>query len=125
VTIQPSSLAERVDLAVERLVHGTSPALAAASARLDPADRRLLEAAIRVQSALTIPPIGSRFEARLGTRLAEAAHAAHGRPWALRHPGRLIVTGAVGSAVGVGMTAYAVWRSSRRQPRPAHRFLVR
>ena len=34
-----------------------------------------------------------------------------GTPWILRHPGRLIVTGAVGSAVGVGISAYAVWRT--------------
>ena len=42
--------------------------------------------------------------------------------WALRTPGRLIVTGAVGSAaVGVGITAFAVWRHGRRVSSPAHR----
>jgi hypothetical protein len=35
------------------------------------------------------------------------------------------VTGAVGSAVGVGVTAFAVWRSTRRSAGPAHRLLHR
>ena len=63
---------------------------------------------------VTPPPVAARFEARLGARLSGAATPRDAVAWALRHPGRLIVTGAVGSAVGVGVTAYAVWRSSRR-----------
>jgi hypothetical protein len=71
--------------------------------------------------------VAPRFEARLGTRLATAGPTSPSRDavgWALRHPGRLIVTGAVGSAVGVGVTAYAVWRSSRRTT-ATHRLLHR
>ena len=60
--------------------------------------------------------VAPRFEARLGARLSGVS----GTPWILRRPGRLIVTGAVGSAVGVGVTAYAVWRS-----RTSHRLLHR
>jgi hypothetical protein len=67
-----------------------------------------------VRHALVTPPPSTRFEARLGARLSGAGPMRDGVGWAFRHPGRLIVTGAVGSAVGVGVTAYAVWRTSRR-----------
>jgi hypothetical protein len=110
----PGSVAERLDHALEQLAAGASPGSAAASAALDSDGRSLLDAAARVRLALVPPPISSRFEARLGARLSGVAPARDGVAWALRHPGRLIVTGAVGSAVGVGVTAYAVWRTSRR-----------
>ena len=71
--------------------------------------------------ALASSLVAPRYEARLGARLSEAA----ATPWVLRHPGRLIVTGAVGSALGVGVTAYAVWRSTRRSSGVAHRLLQR
>ena len=117
----PGSVAERLDHALEQLAAGASPRSAAAIAALDPAGRSLLSTAERVRAALVPPPISTRFEARLGSRLSGAAPARDGIGWAMRHPGRLIVTGAVGSAVGVGVTAYAVWRTSRRGSTRRHR----
>jgi hypothetical protein len=111
---QIPSVAVRLDRALEQLDAGARPAVAAATAGLDVDGRALVAVADRLRSALRMPPASPRFEARLGARLSGAAVPRDGRAWALRHPGRLIVTGAVGSAVGVGVTAYAVWRSSRR-----------
>jgi hypothetical protein len=119
------STAERIDRAIGQLLDGASPGAAAASAELLPADRRVMHVAVALRAALALPPVAPRFEARLGARLAGAAALRDQVGWALRHPGRLIVTGAVGSAVGVGVTAYAVWRSGRRSPGPAHRLLHR
>ena len=120
---QNPSVAERLDRALEQLAGGVRPALAAATAGLDDDGRPLVEVAERVRTALPLPPVAPRFEARLGARLSGAAMRHDAVAWALRHPGRLFVTGAVGSAVGVGVTAYAVWRSSRRSP--SGRFLHR
>lgn len=117
---QPS-LAVRLDRAVDDLFAGAPPRVAAAAAGVGTEHRSLVDVAATLRAGLGGSVIGPRFEARLGARLAAAAHA----PWILRHPGRLIVTGAVGSAVGVGVTAYAVWRSARRQPNAAHRLLHR
>ncbi|MCV0404311.1 MAG: hypothetical protein K5924_11515 [Chloroflexi bacterium] len=117
------SPAERLDRAVDGLLDGLSPSVASAAAGLDAAMRPLVAVAAGLRSSLVVPPASSRFEARLGTRLASPAER-DPIGWALRHPGRLIVTGAVGSAVGVGVTAYAVWRSSRRAG-AAHRLLHR
>lgn len=111
---QIPSVAERLDRALEQLGAGARPAVAAATFGLDGEGRALVELADRVRSAHPMPTIAPRFEARLGARLSDAATARDAMAWARRHPGRLIVTGAVGSAVGVGVTAYAVWRSSRR-----------
>jgi len=116
---KPSSTAERLDRAIDDVLDGASPSRAAATARLEPADRPLLRAAGALHGGLAIPLVSPRFEARLGARLSGIGSA----PWILRHPGRLIVTGAVGSAVGVGVTAYAVWRNSRRSA--PHRALGR
>lgn len=113
--------AERLDRAIDAVLGGAPATVAAASAGIGPAERSVVDAATALRNALAGSLVGPRFEARLGTRLA---HAAHG-PWFIRHPGRLIVTGAVGSAVGVGVTAYAVWRSTRRAPGAAHRLLHR
>jgi hypothetical protein len=120
---QIPSVADRLDRALEQLGAGARPAVAAATVGLDGAGRSLVELADRVRIALPTPPVAPRFEARLGARLSGAAAPRDAMAWALRHPGRLIVTGAVGSAVGVGVTAYAVWRSSRRSP--SGRFLHR
>lgn len=117
----PRTFAERLDRAVDAVLEGAPPTLAAARAGIDAADRSLVESAAALGTALAGPLVAPRFEARLGTRLAQLAHG----PWFARHPGRLIVTGAVGSAVGVGVTAYAVWRSTRRSSSPAHRLLHR
>jgi hypothetical protein len=116
------SVAERLDHAIDELVGGAPPGLSAASAGLDRGTRVLVETADHVRSALAPPPVAARFEARLGARLAGISPPS-GVPWPLRHPGRLIVTGAVGSAVGVGVTAFAVWRSTRRGS--THRFPYR
>lgn len=121
---QIPSVAVRLDRALDELAGGAPPALAAAAAGLDGEHRAFVDAADRVRASLPLSPVSSRFEARLGARLAEAAQTRDAVAWALRHPGRLIVTGAVGSAVGVGVTAYAVWRKGRR-PAPAGRFLHR
>ncbi len=115
-----SSAPARLDVALDHLLDGTSPGEAAAVARLETPERRLLRTAAALHASLGDPLVSPRFEARLGALLAGVS----GTPWILRHPGRLIVTGAVGSAVGVGVTAYAVWRSSRR-PSASHRLLQR
>jgi hypothetical protein len=115
MTTRPST-AERIDRAVDALLAGTPAPLAAAAAGVESADRALVEAAATLRASLATSLVAPRFEARLGARLAGVG----GTPWILRHPGRLIVTGAVGSAVGVGVTAYAVWRS-----RSTHRLMHR
>jgi hypothetical protein len=107
------SAAERLDRAVDGILGGLSPSIAAAAAGTDAGTRRLVALAAELRTTLVPPPVGSRYEARLAARLAPDP-SRDPVAWALRHPGRLIVTGAVGSAVGVGVTAYAVWRSSRR-----------
>ncbi|MFN2417775.1 MAG: hypothetical protein ABR593_02475 [Candidatus Limnocylindria bacterium] len=120
---QSPSAAERLDHAIDRVLDGLSPQVAAAMCGVDSATLPLLELASDLRATLVPPPVGTRYEARLGARLATQP-LRDPVAWALRHPGRLIVTGAVGSAVGVGVTAYAVWRSSRRwsgAPRLLHR----
>lgn len=112
------SRAERLDHAVEQLLAGEGPAH-------DPALGALLETAALVRAALPPIPSGRRFEARLTSRLANAAGAggvagAVGALEAfarreLRHPARILAAGAVSSAaVGVTVTAVAVWRSRRQ-----------
>jgi hypothetical protein len=117
------SVAERLDAAVELLAEGATPPVAAAASRLSSEERHLVELADRLRRATSAPPIATRFEAALGARLAGMAPR-DPRAWSLRHPGRLIVGGAVGSALGVGVTAYAVWRTTRR-PSAASRLLHR
>ncbi|MCC6617742.1 MAG: hypothetical protein IT341_01740 [Chloroflexi bacterium] len=116
----PRTTAERLDLAIDEVLLGSSPGLAAAGAGLPAADRPMVAVARMLHEALRGALVSPRFEARLGTRLAVGAASG---PWVLRHPGRLIVTGAVGSAVGVGVTAFAVWRNTRRTG--AHRLVGR
>lgn len=124
MTHKPST-AERIDDAIGQVLRGVPAGAAAATAGLTQGDRAIVELAGRLHSALAVPAVGPRFEAALGERLTGAAQARDAVGWALGHPGRLIVTGAVGSAVGVGVTAYAVWRSSRRASSAPHRFLHR
>ncbi len=119
---QIPTVAVRLDRALDELAGGARPAVAAATAGLDGEHRVLVSTADRVRASMPMPPVSSRFEARLGARLSGAVPSSDAMAWALRHPGRLIVTGAVGSAVGVGVTAYAVWRKGRRSA-PAGRFL--
>ena len=122
---QPPSVAERLDRALDPIVSARPPEPDAARAAVGPPIAPLVVLAARVRAALPAPPVAPRFEARLGARLAASATATAPRPplaWALGSPGRRIVTGAVGSAaVGVGITAFAVWRHGRRVSSPAHR----
>ncbi len=120
---KPPSPAERLDRAVDGVLDGLSPVSAAAAAGAAPGSGQLVLLAHDLRTVLAAPPVAPRFEARLGARLASAAPR-DPVAWARRHPGTLIVTGAVGSAVGVGVTAYAVWRSTRRSS-PAVRLLHR
>jgi hypothetical protein len=124
VTDHPPSLAERLDRAVDALLDGALPTAAAALAGLGASGRPLVEVADRAHAALPLAPAGTRFEARLGARLATSAVGPTPVAWARRHPGTLLVGGALGSAVGVGVTAFAVWRSGRRAG-VAHRLLHR
>ena len=122
--IQQPSAAERLDRAVSGILAGAPAPIAASAAGLAPWMRPLAELAAELHAALLPPPVGARFEARVGSRLASAAAGRDPMAWARRHPTRLIVTGAVGSAaVGVTVTALAVWRSSRRGA--GHRLLHR
>ena len=115
MTTRPTP-AERLDQAIDALLTGSPAPVAAAVAGVSSSDRALLDSASALRATLATSLVAPRFEARLGARLAGVS----GTPWILRHPGRLIVTGAVGSAVGVGVTAYAMWRS-----RTSHRLLHR
>lgn len=107
------SVPVRLDRAVDEVLGGRSAAAAAVASGLGAEHRALVEHAERLRDALPLPSVAPRFEARLGAKLAMPSVARDPVAWALRHPGRLIVTGAVGSAVGVGVTAYAVWRTRR------------
>jgi hypothetical protein len=117
---QPPSVAERLDRALDAIVAArpSQPGTAAAGSPIAP----LVALAAEVRTALPAPPVAPRFEARLGARLASAAGPKPPLAWAFGSPGRRIVTGAVGSAaVGVGITAFAVWRHGRRVSSHAHR----
>src|SRR5680860_1908441 len=100
------SVAERLDRAVDALLVGRSAAAAAASARIAPEQRSLVEVAVELRDTLRAPVTSPRFETQLGLRLASTDGPRDPLAWALRHPRRLIISGAVGSAVGVGVTAY-------------------
>ena len=122
MTERPSR-AERLDAALDSLI--SDGPLRPAAVAVDPALRPLVALGADVSAALALPVVAPRFEARLGARLAEAVVPRDPLAWAFRHPGRLIITGAVGSAaVGVGITAFAVWRG-RRHPTVPHRLLQR
>ena len=108
------SQAERLELAVEQLMAGGRPVA-------DRAMAPLLEAAALVRAALPPIPGGDALDARLMAQITqrrrldaavEALESFARRE--LRHPGRVIAAGAVSSAaVGVTVTAVAVWRSRR------------
>jgi hypothetical protein len=109
------SAAERLDDAVDRLLSDQHPGV---DAELIP----LVDTASLLRDALPLVPTGHAFESRLGTRLTHpsriaSAVAAIGEATRreLRHPSRLLVTGAVSSAaVGVSITALVVWRGTHR-----------
>ncbi len=102
------STPERLDAAVESL-------LAGARSQIEPELRPLLETAAVLADALRPVPAGGRFEAQLAARLAAGS---------MRR--RLLAAGAVSSvAVGATVTAYAVWRSTRRHQALHPRLLQR
>ncbi len=101
--------ADRLDEAIDALLAGER-------APVDTQLRPALTAAELLRSTLTPVPPGTRFQ----LALAERIHAPGLGERALRAVtgsvrGRLIAAGAVSSAaVGVGVTAYAVWRTTHR-----------
>ena len=112
------TLADRLDEAVDAILAGEPP-------RPDPALAAASATAERLRDALAPIPAGPQFEAALGERLIDGGlggRALRAVSTAAHH--RLVAAGAVSSAaVGVGVTAYAVWRTSRRHT--AHRPLGR
>jgi hypothetical protein len=119
------STPERLDEAVESLLAGERPVI-------EPELRTLLETATTLSRALRPVPAAPRFESRLAERLAAGpANRAAGALAAftrreLGRPGRLLAAGAFSSvAVGATVTAYAVWRSTRRHAPLQHRLLQR
>jgi hypothetical protein len=120
------SPAERLDAAVDLLLAGEPPLV-------DAELRPLVSAAALTANALHPMPAGARFEARLADRLAHegpvrraADVVADITRRGLSHPGRLLAAGAVSTAaLGVTVTALAMWRSTRHHPSPASRLLGR
>ncbi|MEO8246487.1 MAG: hypothetical protein ABI622_05125 [Chloroflexota bacterium] len=108
--------ADRLDAAVDALLAGER-------APGDAGLRAAISVAELLRTTLTPIPPGARFQAALGERI----HGARFGERTLRAVtgttrGRLIAAGAVSSAaVGVGVTAFAVWRTSRRQSGALHR----
>ena len=120
------SAAARLDQALDGLLAGAPAAVAAAGAALDAALAPLVMLGADLKAALPVPVVASRFEARLEARLSDPAAGRDALAWILRHPTRLLVTGAVGSAaVGMGITAFAAWRHGHRPGRATHRLLQR
>jgi hypothetical protein len=87
----------------------------------DPELRSLLETATLLERSLAPVPAGDRFEEALAARLAErrllarnlrALGAVTSRE--LRHPSRLVLTGAVSSAAVGCLAAFMLWRGTRR-----------
>ena len=111
------SPAERVD----RLVDA---ALADGASRPPPTGdmRQLAALAATLGDALAAVPPSADFESHLAARLADAA-AGRRAMGVFGRRGRLLVTTAAVSSAAVGVTAFAVWRSTRRQS--AHRFWER
>jgi hypothetical protein len=100
--------AERLDHALDALLADAAPA------PLDPALGPLLMTARRVRAAVAPVPVAARFDRRLAARLTRPPSRSLPEHW-LHPPAWLLVSGAVSSAlVGLGMTAYAVWRGNRR-----------
>jgi hypothetical protein len=110
--------ADRLDEALDALLAGELPCP-------DPALAPALAAAERLRATLAPVPAGLRFQVALADRLSDPGIGARTvRAFSHAARGRLLAAGAVSSAaVGVGVTAYAVWRTSRRHA--AHRPLGR
>jgi hypothetical protein len=109
------SQAERLDHALDHLLAEGRPP------RADGSLRPLLDVAALVRDALPPIPTSVRFDSRVLGRLGQrggvnAAVDAVERfaRRELRHPGRVVAAGAVSSAaLGVTVTAVALWRSRR------------
>lgn len=122
LTTHLPSPAKRLDDAIEQVLTGAS------AVSTDAELRPLLQAASALGNALPPIPASDAFVERLGARLTGAnpvrrAAGAIGEMTRreLRRPSRLLITGAVSSAaLGVGVTAFAVWRG-RAVRRVAHR----
>ncbi|HEX6129332.1 MAG TPA: hypothetical protein VF071_09955 [Candidatus Limnocylindria bacterium] len=115
------STPERLDEAVETLLAGERPTV---DAELGP----LLGVAARLSDSLRPVPPGRSFEQQLARRLSGDGGILRtarelglpGRPW------RLLAAGALSSAaLGVTVTAFAVWRSGRRHHSLSQRLLQR
>jgi len=86
-----------------------------------------VDVASLVRSAMPPLPAGTTFEAHLASRLAAprgvaqiVAALSEATRRELRHPARLLITGALSSAVGLGVTVLAIRRGSRRHASAAH-----
>jgi hypothetical protein len=102
--------AERLDRALDALL--SSGTVEGRTGVAEQELRPLLAAADRLRLALGPVPVSPRFEAQLASRVVARRRAI--RP-EIHVPTWLLVTGAVSSAmVGVGVTAFAVWRGTRR-----------
>ncbi len=103
------STPDRLDEAVDSLLAGGRP-------MVGPELRPLMDVAGRLADALRPVPAGRAFELALARRLTgEGDGVLRRAARELGRPGRLLAAGALSSAaVGVTVTAYAVWRSSRR-----------
>ncbi len=101
--------ADRLDEALDALLAGERP-------RPDPGLGPALAAAERLRASLAPIPAGLRFQLTLADRLSEPGIGARTvRALSRTSHGRLLAASAVSSvAVGFGVTAYAVWRTSRR-----------
>jgi hypothetical protein len=108
--------AERLDRALDTLLIDGAPA-----AGTEPELRPLIATADRLRLALPPVPVSEQFERHLARRVTSArAHPLTSQLREIHVPTWLLLTGAASSAaLGVGVTAYAVWRGSRRGP---HRF---
>jgi hypothetical protein len=107
------SQAERLDHALDELLAGSRP-------HGDRSLAPLLDAAALVREAMPPIPAGSRFESRVLGRLDDGGVASavgtieRLARRELRNPVRILAAGAVSSAaLGVTVTALAVWRSRR------------
>jgi hypothetical protein len=101
--------ADRLDEALDALLAGERP-------RPDAALAPAFVAAERLRATLAPVPAGLRFQVALAERLSDPGIGARAvRAFTHGARRRLLAAGAVSSAaVGVGVTAYAVWRTSRR-----------
>ena len=107
------SQAERLDQALDELLAGSRP-------HGDRSLAPLLDAAALVREAMPPIPASSRFESRVLGRLDDGGVASavgtieRLARRELRNPVRILAAGAVSSAaLGVTVTAFAVWRSRR------------